>query len=373
MKKTVLIIAGETSGDIHAANLVKHLKSTHPDLSFFGIGGKRMLEAGVDVVERMEKLSIIGVSEVFAKLGHINRAYKKVLARVKDSSPHLAILVDYPGFNLTIAKRLKKTGLTVIYYITPQIWAWGKSRAYSIKKYVDKAIVIFGFEEGLLRSYGIDATFVGHPILDAETQKTAPTRESLGLDPDKLTIALLPGSRESEVRNMLPVMLRTASIVSVKKDTQFILAKTSDIDDKIYAGILAGSKLRIAGIKDNTYGTLALADFTFTSSGTATLECAIMERPMVIIYKTSFLTALLFRLFAKTSFIGLVNIIAKREIAPEILQYDATPGNLARTILSIVSSKEKMEEQARALREVKNTLGSPGASQRAADIVKQFL
>ena len=373
MKKTILITAGEASGDIHAANLVNALKKTNSELSFYGIGGGKMLGQGVDILERMEKLSIIGVSEIFAKLGEIRRTYKKIMDKVKDSPPDLVILVDYPGFNLTLAKALKKRGLKIVYYITPQVWAWGKFRIKLIKKCIDKAIVILKFEESLFRQYGIDATFVGHPLLDRESRGIPLNRESLGLKRDVFTIALLPGSRETEVKNMLPLMLKAGHLIRTKKNVQFVLLKSSTVDENTYGKILESSKLPLAGVKDNTYGCLTLADFVFTSSGTATLESALMEKPMLIMYKTSLLTGILFRIFARTPFIGLVNIISKRLIAPEILQYDASPKRLAREILSIITSKETLDGQVRALREVKRVLGTPGAATRAANIVDSFL
>lgn len=371
-KKTILITAGETSGDIHAANLIRNLKKIYPGVRFVGIGGNRMEEEGVELLERMERLSIIGIAEIFPKLGLIIRTYKKIIRRAQKEKPDLVILVDYPGFNLTLAKKLKKMGVKVIYYITPQVWAWGKSRINLIKKYVDKALVIFKFEEDLFRKHGVDATFVGHPLLDREAT-TGLNKKSLALDEGKLLIALLPGSRHSEVKNMLPAMLAAAKLIQQKKDVQFILLKSSSVDEAVYRNILEKTDIRIAEIKDNTYGCLELADFVFTSSGTATLECAIMERPMLIIYKTSFLTALLFRMFAKTRFIGLVNIIAKRQIAPEVLQYDTTPKRLANEILAIISSKEKTAEQTSALRWVKHSLGTQGASLRAARVIKDFI
>lgn len=373
MTKRVLISAGETSGDMHAANLANNLKKLDPDLEFFGIGAKKMEEAGVDLVERMDRFAIIGVWEAIVRLADIRRLYEKLLKRTGKTRPDVAILIDYPGFNLTLARKLKKTGIRVVYYITPQVWAWGGFRIHMIKKYVDKALVILRFEEALFKKHGVDAVFVGHPLLDREVSKSSLDRESLHLAKDKFTIALLPGSRESEVKTLLPLMLKTASLIQKEKEVQFVLLKSSGVDEKIYAGALEKSGLSIAVIKEDTYGCLSLCDFVFVASGTATLESAIMEKPMLITYKTSFLTSLLFKIFARTRFIGLVNVIAGREISPEILQYDATAPNLASGILSIISSKEKMEKQVQDLRQVKHVLGTPGASLRAAREILGFI
>ena len=373
MRKTVLIAAGEISGDIHASALIENLKKLNPELDFFGIGGKRMEASGINLVERMDKHSIVGVWEAIVKLWDIGKIYKKIMAAVLRKKPVAAILIDYPGFNLTLARSLKKKGIRVVYYITPQVWAWGASRIRLIKKYVDKAIVILKFEEDLFKKHGIDAAFVGHPLLDRKPQNACPDRKSLNLAEAKFTVALLPGSRESEVKKMLPVMLKTSLLMLKKGGVQFVLLKNSGVEENIYTEITAKSGFSPAALKDNTYGCLALADFVFTSSGTATLESAIMEKPMLITYRTSFLTAFLFKFFARTRFIGLVNIIAKKEIAPEVLQYDARPEKLAAEITSFILSPEKLKKQLHDIRQVKSLLGTPGASLRAARIIKRLI
>jgi len=380
MKHAILVSAGERSGDIHAANLIGNLKTIDPDLAFFGIGGEKMRDAGIELVERMDRLSIIGVSGIVSNLARIRGIYKRILQRVGENPPLCAILVDYPGFNLILARALKKRGIPVIYYITPQIWAWGAFRMRTIKKYVDKAIVILAFEERIFRERGIDAVFVGHPILDSE-KKEIPDRRSLGLDENRTTIALLPGSRESEIKSLLPLMLKTSDILSKKRPLQFILLQSSGVSGSVYDRIIKTSRLFPAVIKDDTRGCLSVSDFVFTASGTATLECAIMEKPALITYKLPFLSFCLAKIFAKTKKpiiekkrrIGLVNIIAGRLVIPEILQYAATPHRLASEILSIISSEKKMKKQVEGLRLVKNTLGLAGASKRAAGIINDFL
>jgi len=381
MNNSILISAGERSGDIHAANLIENLKKLDPDLDFFGIGSEKMQSAGVELVERMDRLSIIGFSGIASNLGRIRGIYNKILEKVKKNPPLGAILVDYPGFNLILARALKKRGIPVIYYITPQVWAWGAFRIRTIKKCVDKAIVILAFEEKIFRDHGIDATFVGHPILDSE-KKGSPGRKSLGLDENKTTLALLPGSRESEVKNLLPVMLGAAAVMLKKRQSlQFILLESSGVSDDIYSNILKGCRISPAIIKDDTRGCLSISDFVFTASGTATLECAIMEKPALVTYKLPFLSFCLAKIFAKTKKpivgkkrrIGLVNIIAGKLVVPEILQYAATPQRLASEALSIISSGEKMKKQVEGLRQVKNALGPNGASARAAKIINDFL
>jgi len=372
MSKNILIVAGESSGDIHASNLVKNLKKLDPEIRFFGIGGKNMSREGVEILKGIENMAIIGVWEIFSKIPHIREAFAKIRSKISASPPDAAILVDYPGFNLRLARALKRKGIPVIYYITPQVWAWGAFRIRGIKKYVDKAIVILPFEEKLFRRRGIDATFVGHPILET-LRESAISRSSLGLVEKTPTVAILPGSREREVRSMLGLMCEACGILAGNLSAQFVLLRTSSVDDSLYDEILKGTKLNIKSVKDDTRGVLGISDFVLTASGTATLEAAVMEKPMLIIYKTSFLTALLFKIFARTPFIGLVNIIAGRGVCPEVLQYDAGPRHLANEMLGILSSEDKRKRQIEGLRGVKKLLGPPGASERAAGIALQFI
>jgi len=373
MIKNIFISAGEASGDIHATNLIKDLKKLSPDLAFSGIGGKRMEEAGVNIIERMDKFSIIGVWEAIINLGHVHRIYNKIMKQLKAKKPDVAILIDYPGFNLTLAKALKRIGVKkVVYYITPQVWVWGAFRINLIRKYVDKAVVILKFEEDLFKKHGVDVTFVGHPLLDHGMDKVSLDKKSLNLDENKKIIALLPGSRKLEVTRMLPLMLKTADILKKKSNVQFALLKSSGVDEEVYQNALKDSPLRLTVFSDDTARCLSISDFVLTSSGTATLECAIMERPMIITYKTSFSTFLAFKLLSKTPFIGLVNIIAKKEVSPEVAQYDATPERLASRIFSIISSNEELNKQINDLRQVKCSLGTPGASKRTAEIINNL-
>jgi len=224
MKKRVFISAGEPSGDLHAANLIKDLTSLNRDLEFFGIGCAKMESAGVRILKRMDSLSIVGVWEVFAKLKFIRNLFEKINKEILRGRVDLAILVDYPGFNLILAKTLKKRNIPCVYYITPQVWAWGTWRVRGLRRYIKKALTIFKFEEDFLKQNRIDATFVGHPLLDEyhEPMDAREAKSSLGLNPGTFTIALLPGSRNLEVERMLPVMLKTAGLIKEKRDAQFI-------------------------------------------------------------------------------------------------------------------------------------------------------
>jgi lipid-A-disaccharide synthase len=370
MNNNILIIAGEPSGDIRGGELLSELKGLLPETSFWGIGGDRMKDEGVELIEHVQNLSIVGVWEAIKDLSRIREQYKQVAENVKKRKPSLAILIDYPGFNLKIASFLHREKIPVVYYIIPQVWAWGQSRVKSIKKNIDKVLVLFNFEKEFLARFGINAEFVGHPLLESVPEKTEKKE-----DPSSLSIALLPGSRESEIKNLLPVMAGAAERISrYKEDVSFIVAENSNIDSSLYDSILSKyEKLHLTRIKDNTFEALSKSDFAVVTSGTATLETAVMEKPMVITYRTSFLTATLFRLFVRAPYIGLANIVAGKEVAPEILQEDATPENLSKKVLEMINDEQEMLNIKGELRKVKEALGEKGAAKKAANAINQYI
>ena len=375
-QKKILIIAGEPSGDLHASNLVKDLKALNPDLKFFGLGGSLSKKAGVECVFDISKLALVGLAEVLKKIFTVGGVYKGVLHRVDLERPDLAILVDYPGFNLRLAGELKKRSIPVIYYISPQVWAWGRDRVKIIKRCVKKIIVFFKFEEELYKTYGIDSEFVGHPLLDTVkvSRNKGDTLKSYGLSEDKLTIALLPGSRTNEINAILPVMVRTAKLISERmKKVQFVIAKYADLPMALYEETVKNSGLDIKIAEGDTYNVVAASDFAIVTSGTATLETAIIGTPLVIVYKAKLLTYILYKFVATIPFLGIVNIIANREIAPEFLQYDATPQNISETILSILADDKKLKAMREDLASVRSSLGSPGAGKRAAQAILPFI
>jgi len=373
MPKRILVSAGESSGDLHASNLIKELKHLNGDLEFFGIGCNKMESVGVHLLKRMDSLSIVGVWEIFSKLRIIRDIFKKIELETEKNKTDLAILVDYPGFNLLLAKMLNKKGIPCIYYITPQMWAWGDWRIKKFKSYIKKALVIFKFEEDFMTHHGVPATFVGHPLLD-EPYKPVPTKEAkanLGIKPDKFTIALLPGSRSLEVKTILPKMFCAARLIKKEKDVQFILSQSPNVKESAYGSI--PKDLDVTVVKSDIHKCLDAADFVFTSSGTVTLQIAIAEKPLVITYITSLLTYVMGRMVIKIPYLGLVNIIARKPVAPELIQWEANPRNMASNILKIISSPEKMKEMKEELKRVKLSLGGPGASRRAAGIINDFL
>ena len=374
--KKILIIAGEPSGDLHAANLVRDLKSLDPNLRFFGLGGYLSKEAGVDTIFDISKLALVGLSEVLKNIFTIGKIYKGILRRIDQEIPDLAILIDYPGFNLRLAKELRKRSIPVVYYISPQIWAWGRDRINIIKKCVTKMIVFFKFEEELYKTSGVDVTFVGHPLLDTVKASLAKDEalRTYNLSEGKITIALLSGSRTTEIKTLLPIMIRTAKIINSRlRNTQFIIARYPSLPAELYENAVRDSGLDIRIVSGDIYNVIAASDFAIVTSGTATLETAIIGTPLVIVYKAKLLTYVIYKFVVTISFLGIVNIIAGREIAPEFLQYDATPQNIADTIVPILLNKNKLKTMREELGSVRSSLGAPGAGMRAAQAIMPLL
>jgi lipid-A-disaccharide synthase len=371
-KKNILIIAGEPSGDLHASNLVKDLKGLDPGLTFFGLGGCLSKKAGVEISFDISQLALVGLVEVLKNIFTVGKIYKGVLDLADLRKPDLAILIDYPGFNLRLAGELKKRSIPVVYYISPQIWAWGRERIKIIKKCVDKMLVFFGFEEKLYKTYGIDVEFVGHPLLDTVkvSRPKDDTRRLYGLTKEGPVIALLPGSRVSEINTLLPIMVRSAKLIKERvENAQFIIAKYHDLPMGIYQNIVRSSGKDIHIADGDTHNVAGAADFAIVASGTATLETAVIGTPLIILYKSNLLTYIIYNLVATVRFLGIVNIIAGREIAPEFLQYKATPENISGKIVSILSDGKRLETMRAELADVKKSLGSPGASMRAAKTI----
>lgn len=374
--KNILIVAGEPSGDLHASNLVRNLKSLKPDISFFGLGGNLCKDAGVDINFDITKLAVVALVDAGKNIFTIGRVFKDILKKVDSAKVDLAILVDYPGFNLRLAKELKKRNIPVIYYISPQIWAWGADRIKVIKESVTKIIVFFKFEEELYKKHGINAEFVGHPLL--ETVKTdLPKNEVLkkyGLREGTHVIALLPGSRISEVKSLLKAMVGAAKIIDRELgDVQTIVVRRPGLPDELYKPALTNSAPYIKISDGDVYSILGAADFAIVKSGTATLETAIMGVPFIITYKTNLINYIAYKIVARIKVLGLVNVIAGRVIVPELLQYDATPEKLAGTSLEILRNEKKRTAMLSELKKIKDSLGTPGASMRAAQAILPYL
>lgn len=375
-KKTVMIMAGEASGDNHGANLVLELKRLDPEIHLIGLGGERMREAGVRMILDAADIAVVGVTEAVFKLGRLWRAMRQVRRTIRDNRPDLLILIDFPDFNLHAASYAKKLGIRVLYYISPQIWAWRGGRIKKIRKTVDKMAVILPFEADIYRAANVDATFVGHPLLDDVKTRYSPqeSKKHFHLAEGVTTIALLPGSREKEVARLLPGLLRAGELINAKLPAvQFILPLADTIDEGLVLPDTDRSSLSIKVVKGEIYDAISTADLAIVASGTATLETALLGIPMIIIYRVSWLSYLIGRLLIKVRHIGLVNIIAGKTIMPELIQERANPEEIAGEALAILTDQERRMEMGTELAALREKLGRPGAAERTAKIAYDMI
>jgi len=374
--KHLVLVAGEASGDMHAAHLVEAIKSLDPSITFSGLGGPKMQACGVELYQDLTKMAVVGFWEVLKHYKEIRKAFHLILEKIEATNADAVILVDYPGFNLRLARELKKRNIKVIYYISPQVWAWKEKRVYFVKEHVDKMLVLFPFEKDFYARFGVDVQCVGHPLVDTITVDTPKEKllEVRNLSKDKLTIGILPGSREKEIETLLPVMLTAAEILSKESpQIQFLVIKAPTITKSSLDASLQNTSITYQIIEDNIYDGMNACDLCMVASGTATLETAILQKPMVVVYKTSLLTWVLAKLFVKIADIGLVNVVAGRRIVPECVQFQATGQKIARELRGIFTNELKIANIKADLKMVKEALGSGGASQRAAEEILNFL
>lgn len=375
-EKKILIVCGEPSGDLHAAHLVRELKKLDRSLRFYGVGGERSRTAGVEIIFDITRLALVGIIEVVKNVFVVREAFNAILARVTSERPDLAVLVDYPGFNLRLARELTKRGIPVVYYISPQVWVWGADRIDIIRECVKKIVVFFPFEEELYRKAGVDALCVGHPLVET-ARASGPQidiRRRIGLTDDKTTVALLPGSRRMELEYLLPVMAGSCARLAGRGfAVQCVIAKHPSLPLPLYRKALAAHHLDARIVEGKTGDVLASADFAIVASGTATLEAAIIGTPFVIAYKTNPLTAFIARKVARFKYLGLVNILAGKEVAPEFLQEDVTPDTITPRVAAMLHNPQALAAQKEELRRVAASLGTPGAAGRAAEAVLSIL
>jgi lipid-A-disaccharide synthase len=374
--RKIMIVAGEASGDLHGGNLVRAIHCFDPDLSFYGVGGARMKAAGVKLIADAADMAVVGLTEVVFKLGSILQIMHRLKTTLAKEPPDLVILIDYPDFNLPLARAARRSGIKVLYYISPQVWAWRKGRIDTIRKSVDRMAVILPFEEHFYREAGMDVTFVGHPLLD-EVKKKYTRIEALkrfGLKDEAITVGLLPGSRRSEVIRLLPEMLRACRILNEKlSPLQFVLPLAGTLDPGLVQDILGQFPVQVNVIRDQIYDAIAISDVAIVASGTATLETALMETPMVVVYKVSAFSYTIGRMFIHVDHISLANIIAGRAIVTELIQDDANPERIAEEVKELLVRRGKARGMKVALAEIREKLGTPGASQRTASIAWEML
>jgi len=369
----ILISAGEASGDMYAARLARALQArTHAHL--FGMGGPQMREAGVEIVADASEIAVVGITEVWHRLPAVWRAWRKLEREAVRRKPALAITVDSPGFNFGLARRLKKHGVRNVYFISPQIWAWRPGRMRWIQRRFERVLVIFPFEETIYRKAGVAVDFVGHPLVDSVRAQM--TREQFaakfGLDAKRPIVSLLPGSRPSEIRRSMPVIAEACARLQKERGVRFALAVAPGLDERIFDAY-ERSDLRVTRVAGAVYDTLAAGDCAIVSSGTATVEAALLGTPMVVVYRLSGPTAAIARRLIVTPLFAMVNLIPGRQVVPELIQERFTAENLTREVGQLLDSSEVREQQKRGLAEVRLKLGPGGAIERAAAIIAGML
>lgn len=367
----IFIIAGEHSGDLHGANLVKYLSTQAPDTVFEGFGGSRMKEQGVNIVRDLQHLSFMGFSEVFRNLGTIRKNFKIAKAAILRFKPNAVILIDYPGFNLRMAEFIKKNNIKCIYYISPQLWAWKESRVKKVKAFVDRMYVILPFEKNFYHKHGIEVHFHGHPLLDALSGSSAMSPATFYHDnllPDKPIVALLPGSRKQEISAMLPVMVNAMQSFP---HYQAVVAGVRGFSSDDYFRA-AGTK-NIQVVYDQTYDLIRFSEAALVTSGTATLETGLIGTPLVVCYKGSKISYLIARQLVKVKYISLVNLILDRPLIAELIQDDMNRERIATELKEVLKGGVKREALIEGLKTLRETLGGEGASQRIASDILRFL
>ncbi len=368
------MVAGEASGDAQAARLAAAMLRIRPDLSLYGVGGPAMRSAGVDTIIDCSELSIMGFSEVVGGLGRALRHYRRLAAELRASpSPALIVLIDFPDFNLPLARVAHAAGVRVLYYVSPQVWAWRRRRIGKIAGRVDRMIVLFPFEQQLYRDHGVDAHYVGHPLAGdvVRSQSREATRERYGLAADRPLVALLPGSRAKEVSRVLPLMLEAARLLG--DGVGFGVAAVAGLDPELYAGLVAASGLDVAVVRDDTYNLVAASDVAAVTSGTATVECALLGCPMVVVYKMSRMSYAVARLLVRVQHIAMPNIILGERAVPELVQREATAERLAEELGGYLDSSSKRDTVIERCAEIRRVLLLPDAAGRAAELAVELL
>ncbi len=368
-QRRVLIVAGEPSGDAHAALLIAALRLRGP-CRVRGVAGPALRAAGVEPLVEMESLAVLGFAEIAGRLPALLRARRRLIAELERFRPHAVVLVDYPGFNLRIGPELKRRGATIFYYIAPQVWAWHPERAAGMVRWVDRLAVVFPFEEEVFRAVGVPVSFVGHPLLDALEPEVdeGRLREELGVAPDQPLLGLLPGSRAQEIRYLLEPMRRAAALLSrTRPRLAAVVAAAPGLAPGLYAR--AGSAGAVRVVEGRTRAIEAHATACAVASGTATLETALLGTPLVVVYRTGLLNYAIARRLVKLPHIGLPNIVAGREVAPELIQGALSPESLSGRLAPLLDDPAARERAARALSGMRERLGGPGASDRAAALL----
>jgi lipid-A-disaccharide synthase len=374
--QNLLVIAGEVSGDMHAAHVIADLRKRLPGLNVWGIGGDRMKEQGAELLYHTRDMSVLGLVEVLKRYGFFRRVFHETLRKVDEHKPQAALLIDYPGFNLRLAAELKKRGVKIVYYVCPQVWAWHRSRIPKMAKIIDKLLVIFPFEVEIFSGTGLDVQFVGHPLVE-EAQAVFQGPEKTLPWPSSLRVALLPGSRRQELERLLPPMLEAAALLEKElPDAGFLLPAASPEMLNLAHSIISRATRRpsrLEIVEGVTRHVLRQARAAWVASGTATLETALMECPMVVVYKTAWMTYEAGKRLVRVPHLGMVNLLAGRELCPELIQHAVTPEKLVTAIRPLLSDTPQRAEMVAGLLKVKSSLGTGGAAGNVAKALSEEL
>jgi lipid-A-disaccharide synthase len=371
---SVMLSCGEASGDLYAAALVAALRARVPDLECCGFGGPRLAAAGARLVGGYEGLTVTGLVEALPVIRRGFHMRDALVQAARDRRPDVFIAIDFPDFNLRVLPAMQRLGVPIVYYIRPQFWAWRAGRLKTIRRYVDRMLVIFPFEQTLYEDAGVPVEFVGHPLIDllAKTQPRETWLRSLGLDPAAPTVALLPGSRPSELGHILPTLVDAARLIRARvTNAQFVLARAPGLTSSDVAPFdaLTAAGIPAAMVEGATDDALANSDVAITASGTATVQAALHERPMVVVYRLSPLTYAIGKWLVRVSTYGMVNLVAGRSVVPELIQHDFTPARVAAETIDLLTNHVRAAQMRADLREVRVKLGGGGASGRAAEAV----
>ncbi|MCF8240443.1 MAG: lipid-A-disaccharide synthase [Melioribacteraceae bacterium] len=375
MNKNLMIIAGEASGDMHGASLIEEILKTDSSIKIYGIGGDKMIKAGLNEIFHIRELAFLGFTEIIKHIPYIRRVQKKLLSVIESENIKEIVLIDYPGFNLNLAKKVKKLGLKIVYYISPQVWAWGKGRVKKIQKLVDKMLVVFPFEKDFYSKENVDVEFVGHPLLERLNNYNFIPRDDFfakyNLKSEKEILLLMPGSRVHEIEKLFPEMIKAAAELSQKFNLQIVIACSSNIDESIFINKAGGIDHVI--IKEFTYELLKYSKFGIIKSGTSTLEAGLFQMPAVVVYSTSAVTYFIGKLLVNIKNIAMANLIAGETIYPELIQNDARSNRIVNESEKILGSPELLKTMKVKLAVIQSKLGETGASKKAAGFIIEGL
>ncbi|MFH0984467.1 MAG: lipid-A-disaccharide synthase [Candidatus Omnitrophota bacterium] len=375
MSKKIFLVACEASGDLHGAHLIDEIRELSPDTVFCGVGGAKMQATGMQIFNDMTKILALGLGDVLRNYFKYLKIFNETIENIRREKPDAVVVIDSPAFNLRLAKKISALA-PVLYYISPQLWAWGKRRIHIVKKHIREMLVILPFEKDFYEKEGVAVKFVGHPLLDAipELPAAATLRAGIGITPNQKAIGLFSGSREKEVKRILPIMLRAA--VHLQKEfpeAVFFISKSSNVRPEVYDALLQGQSLVTQCPAVPFYELVKAMDFAYVASGTATLETALIGTPFFLLYKASWSTYFLGKRLIKVPYLGLVNLLADTRVIPEFIQQDAHPETLAHEARVFLRSPELQQKMKEEFRQVREKLGEKGASARAAREVTDFL